>query len=80
MATITLVGLWARWTARSWGRGVLLFGLGMLGYSALNSLGWAVHNDVATAVPMVVTLVLALALAPVLLRSTRRLPPTGPQA
>jgi len=69
MALVTLVAL-AGWAAgRAWARPLLPFALGMLSYAAVNSLGWALHNDAATAAPMVATLVLAALTMGVLIRA-----------
>jgi hypothetical protein len=59
MAVAALVGVvgWLRRAA--WATPVLTFAAGMLTYGAVNALGWALHNDPATAVPMGITLVLA---------------------
>lgn len=57
LATFFAVAGWA--ADRAWARPLLPFALGMLSYAAVNSLGWALHNDVATAAPMLATLVLA---------------------
>ena len=35
----------ALWANVRWGRGLALFALGMLAYSGINSLGWALYND-----------------------------------
>lgn len=67
MASVTLLGLGAHWAGRRWGNGVLLLGLGMMSYAAVNSLGWALHNDPWTAVPMIATLALTLLALPFLL-------------
>jgi len=59
MALATLVAI-AGWAAgRPWARPLLPFALGMLSYAAVNALGWALHNDVTTAAPMLLTLALA---------------------
>jgi len=39
-------------TGARWGRGLALFALGTLAYSGINSLGWALHNDLTQAIPM----------------------------
>jgi len=59
MAVAALVGVvgWLRRAA--WATPVLTFAAGMLAYGAVNALGWALHNDPATAIPMAVTVVLA---------------------
>lgn len=46
-------------TGGAWDRPLLPFALGVLSYVAVHSLGWALHDDVATAAPMLATLVLA---------------------
>jgi hypothetical protein len=59
MAVAALAGV-AGWLGRTaWATPVLTFAAGMLTYGAVNALGWALHNDPATAIPMAVTLVLA---------------------
>jgi uncharacterized membrane protein len=68
MASVTLIGLFGFWRRTSWGRGVTLVGLGMFGYSALNSLGWAVVNDMAQGIPMIVAAVAVLVAVPYLLQ------------
>ena len=44
-----------------------LFGLGMFSYAAVKSLGWALHNQPVTAIPMLATLLLAGAALAVLI-------------
>jgi len=58
LATLFAVAGWA--AGRAWARPLLPFALGMLSYAAVNALGWALHNDVTTALPMLATLVLAV--------------------
>ena len=67
MACVTLLGLIAWLRRRSWGPSTALIGAGMFGYSAINSLGWALHNQVALALPML----LSLAALPPLFRLAR---------
>lgn len=57
MAVTTLAGLVAWNGGRDWGPLLALVGAGMFGYSAVNSMGWALHNDRTLAVPMTLTLV-----------------------
>jgi hypothetical protein len=68
MAIVLLIGAVGWWQNRGWGRGVTLFGLGMFSYAAINSMGWALHNNVAVALPMVAVLLLAALALPLLLR------------
>jgi hypothetical protein len=68
MATVTLVGVLGLWRRTAWGRGVTLVGLGMFGYSAVNSLGWAVVNDWVQAIPMAIAAVAVLVAVPHLIR------------
>lgn len=68
MATVTLTGVFGLWRRTGWGRGVTLVGLGMFGYSAINSLGWAVVNDMRQGIPMIVAAVAVLAAVPYLLQ------------
>jgi len=67
MAGITLVGVLGLFYGRIWARGITLFGLGMFTYSAINSMGWAILNDPIQAVPMVITILLAIVVVPPLL-------------
>jgi hypothetical protein len=69
MAGVTLAGVLGTWKEAGWGRGILLFGLGMFAYSAVNSLGWAVVNDPGQGIPMILTLVMIAGAAPYLIRS-----------
>jgi hypothetical protein len=71
MAGVTLAGVVGTWKDAGWGRGILLFGLGMFAYSAVNSLGWAVVNDPGQGIPMVLTLVVIAGAAPYLIRPGR---------
>ena len=48
---------------------MLTFAVGMMAYGAVNSLGWALHNDVAVVAPMAVTLATAVWLLVVLVRA-----------
>lgn len=68
MATVTLIGAIALARNAPWASGVTLLGLGMFIYSAINSLGWAVVNDQVQGIPMFVTLIAALIIAPYLIR------------
>jgi hypothetical protein len=77
MAGVTVVGLLGLWRRRAWGPVVLLLGLGMFAYSAINALGWALHNDPSTAVPMFATLLLVALLVPTMVR--RLAPQRGPR-
>jgi len=72
MAGVTLVGVCGTWKGAGWGRGILLFGLGMFAYSAVNSLGWAVINDPGQGIPMLLTLVIIAGAAPSLIRHGRQ--------
>lgn len=56
MAVVVAVGLVGWRGRRTWGPPLALVGAGMFGYSAINSMGWAIHNDPVLAVPMVVSL------------------------
>jgi hypothetical protein len=59
MAAAVLVGVAGWLAAARWSLPVLTFAAGMLTYGAVTSLGWALHNDVALAVPMALTVALA---------------------
>lgn len=59
MAIIALIGVAGWLSAARWSLPVLTFAAGMLTYGAVNSLGWAIHNDAILAVPMGVTLATA---------------------
>jgi hypothetical protein len=52
MACTVLLGLQGWRRGLRWGLAVTTLGAGMFGYSAINSLGWALHNDVVLAIPM----------------------------
>jgi hypothetical protein len=66
MATTTLVGVLGLWRGATWGRGGSLVGLGMFGYSAMNSLVGAVVNGRVQGIPMVVAAVAVLIAVPFL--------------
>jgi hypothetical protein len=68
MATLTLTGAVGLWRRTRWGGGVTLVGLGMFTYSAINALGWAVINDPAQGIPMLLTIVMAVFAVPHLIR------------
>ena len=68
MATVTLAGAVGLWQGVRWGSNVALLGLGMFTYSAINSFGWALHNDMTQGIPMIVTVVVAAFAAPYLIR------------
>ncbi|HIQ06804.1 MAG TPA: hypothetical protein EYH31_14185 [Anaerolineae bacterium] len=68
MASVTLAGAIGWGVGARWGRGLTLFGLGMFTYSSINSLGWALYNDPAVAIPMVLTLGVAAVAVPYLMR------------
>lgn len=70
MAIVTLAGVIGVWRGKSWGKGITLFGLGMFTYSAINSFGWAIVNNLTQGVPMLVTVVIAIFGVPILLRYT----------
>ena len=57
MAIVTLAGLVGWLRARRWGPPLALLGAGMFGYSAVNSMGWAIHNQPALAIPMGLSLI-----------------------
>lgn len=71
MATVTLIGAIGLARRAAWATGVTLLGLGMFIYSAINSLGWAIVNDRTQGIPMLITLIAALFIAPYLVRRTR---------
>lgn len=77
MALVLLTAVFGWATGRAWARAVLPFGLGMATYAAVNALGWAFHNDPATAVPMLVTIVLALPVLAAMIRTGTEPRPTG---
>ena len=56
MALVTLLGVLAWIAKKRWGRLLALVGAGMFGYSAINSMGWAIHNAPALAIPMALSL------------------------
>ena len=68
MAGVTLAEAIGWGVGARWGRGLTLFGLGMFAYSSINSLGWALYNDPAVAIPMVLTLGVAAVAVPYLMR------------
>jgi len=68
MAGAALAAGIALWAGARWGWRLALFALGTLAYSGINSLGWALHNDLAQAVPMGLTLVGVALAVPYLLR------------
>jgi len=68
MATLTLVGVIGFWRKKQWAKGLTLFGMGMFTYSAINSMGWAVINDPAQAIPMGITLIIVVAGLPFLIK------------
>lgn len=74
MAITVLIGLsgWRRQTRD--GACTTIFGVGMFCYSAINSLGWALHNSRAMALPMCASLIGAALLAPVAIADLGRDP------
>jgi hypothetical protein len=69
MAILTAIGLIGWWRNRAWGRAILMLGLGMFTYSAINSMGWALVNDFVLVIPMVFTLLLVSVTVPMLFRT-----------
>lgn len=69
MAIVALVGVVGWLAAARWSTPVLTFAVGMMAYGAVNSLGWALHNDVAMAAPMAITLATAVWLLVVLVHA-----------
>lgn len=68
MSVVVLAGV-AGWLRRArWGHTVTVFGVGMFGYSAINSFGWALHNEPFLTLPMIVSLVGAVLLFPIAVR------------
>ena len=67
MALITIAGATAMWLGDKRAEKITLLGLGMFLYSAINSLGWKLHNQFLMALPMIVTLILAAVAIPPLL-------------
>jgi uncharacterized membrane protein len=78
MALVLLTAVLGWATGRGWARAVLPFGLGMGTYAAINALGWAFHNDPVTAVPVLVTIVLAVLVVTAMSRSRRERRSDGP--
>ena len=60
MATLPAIGAVAWWQGRRWGHGLLLLGLGAATYASVNAIGWALVNQPALAIGMVVGLLIAL--------------------
>ena len=69
MAFAALAGVVGWLAAARWATPVLTFAAGMLTYGAVNSLGWALHNDAALAVPMGIALISTARLMIVVVRS-----------
>ncbi len=55
MALVTLSGILGLAANRRWGRCIFLLGVGMFTYSAVNSFGWALHNNLAQGIPMILS-------------------------
>lgn len=74
MSVIVLVGVvgWVR--GFRWGRTVTVFGAGMFGYSAINSFGWALHNEPALTIPMSLSWVGVFLLLPLAIQPTDATP------
>ena len=70
MAIVTLIGAVGLLARRRWAVSVLIFGLGWFSYSAINSMGWAVANDITQGIPMAASLVVTLVGLPFLVRRT----------
>ena len=56
MAAALLVGAIGAVRSARWSTPVLTFAAGMLAYGAVNSLGWALHNDAILLLPMAIAL------------------------
>jgi branched-subunit amino acid permease len=71
MAVVMLVGLLAWWRRREWGPLLALVAAGMFGYSGVNSMGWALHNDPVLPVPMGLSVIGLAWLFPLVRRAYR---------
>lgn len=69
MALITLAGILGLAANRRWGQLVFVLGIGMFLYSAINSFGWALHNDLAQGIPMILSALFAIPALVYLLRA-----------
>jgi hypothetical protein len=70
MGLLAIVSGIALMRRRTWARGLVLFVLGMLAYSSINSAGWPIKNDPGLLVPMLATAGFVVIALPVLLRRT----------
>ncbi len=69
-----LVSSWALWARVSWGPGWAMFTLGLLLYGNIISLGPAIYQHPARAIPMIVIVLVVLQSFPFLIRRTHRFP------
>ena len=75
MALVTLAGITGLAANRRWGRSVFLLGVGMFTYSAINAFGWALHNDLAQGIPMILSVLFVI---PALVYALNEKPSTDP--
>lgn len=63
---------WTMWARATWSAGWCMFTLGLLIYHNVQALGPAIHNRPASAIPMVIILLVVMQSFPFFLRGTRR--------
>lgn len=68
----SFIASWTLWSRASWGAGWCMFTVGLLIYHNVQALGPAIHNRPASAIPMVIILLVVMQSFPFFLRNTRR--------
>lgn len=70
----SLVSSWALWVRASWAPGWGVFTLGLLLYGNIISLGPAIYEHPAQAIPMIIIVLVVMQSFPFLIRQTQRYP------
>ena len=68
----SFVAAWALWSRVTWGPGWCMFTLGLLLYGNIDSMGPAIYNQPAQAIPMVIIVLIVMQSFPFLIKSTQR--------
>lgn len=68
----SFIAYWTLWARATWSAGWCMFTLGLLIYHNVHALGPAIHNRPASAIPMIIILLVVMQSFPFLIRNTRR--------
>lgn len=68
----SFIASWSLWSRVTWGPGWCMFTLGLLLYGNIDSMGPAIYNQPAQAIPMIIIVLVVMQSFPFLIKSTQR--------